>query len=109
VRELADRAEVGFPPAVHLVAVDGPAEALADVIVDLPLPEGEELLAPVDLPAGGELLSHGSVADPERGLLRFPPPLLDHVATELRALGVGRSGRRPTAPLRVRLDPVHIG
>ncbi len=109
VRELADRAEVGFPPAVHLVAVDGPAEALADVIVDLPLPEGVELLGPVDLPAGEELPSHESVEDPERVLLRVPPPLLDHVATELRAMVVGRSGRRHTAPLRVRLDPVHIG
>src|SRR5699024_6434274 len=61
VRELADRAEVGFPPAVHLVAVDGPAEALADVIVDLPLPEGVELLGPVDLPAGEGLPWDGSV------------------------------------------------
>lgn len=108
-RELADRSEVGFPPAVHMIAVDGPASALAAVLAELEIPTDVELLGPVDLPAGEELPGHDGVDEPERLLLRIPPPLLAPVARELRALIVGRSGRRNTDPVRVRLDPVHIG
>lgn len=108
-RELADRAEVGFPPAVHLLAVDGPASALAEVLAALRIPDEVEVLGPVDLPAGEELPGHDRIEDPERVLLRIPPPLLGEVSTELRAVVVGRSGRRHTDPVRVRLDPIHIG
>ncbi len=108
-RELADRAEVGFPPAVHLVAVDGPAVALAEVLAELRVPDEVEMLGPVDLPAGEELPGQDSIEDPERLLLRVPPPLLSGIAAELRALVVARSGRRAADPVRVRLDPVHIG
>lgn len=108
-RELADRAEVGFPPAVHLVAVDGPAEALADIIMGLSVPDEVDLLGPVDLPPGEELPGQDGVEDPERLLLRVPPPRLTEVTGEIRVMVVGRSGRRAADPVRVRLDPVHIG
>jgi len=108
-RELADRAEVGFPPAVHMIAVDGPAAALAEVLEDFRLTDSVEVLGPVDLPAGEELPGHDEVEDPERVLFRVPPPVLAEVAAELRALVLRRSGRRHTHPVRVRLDPVHIG
>lgn len=107
--ELADRAEVGFPPAVHMFAVDGPAAALADILAELALPEDVELLGPVDLPPGQGLPGHDGVEDPERLLLRVRPALLDTVSRELRAVVAGRSGRRNSEPVRVRLDPVHIG
>ena len=108
-RELADRAEVGFPPAVHMVAVDGPAAALADILEDFRLVDRVEVLGPVDLPPGEELPGHDAVEDPERLLLRVPPAMLVEVSAELRALVVGRSGRRNVQSVRVRLDPVHIG
>ncbi|MBB1054353.1 primosome assembly protein PriA, partial [Dietzia sp. B44] len=108
-RELADRAEVGFPPAVHMMAVDGPASALAEILDELRIPDEVEVLGPVDLPPGEELPGHDGVEDPERVLLRVPPPLLGAVSTELRAVVVARSGRRNADPVRVRLDPVHIG
>ena len=108
-RELADRAEVGFPPAVHMVAVDGPAAALADILTELRIPDEVEVLGPVDLPPGEELPGHDAVEDPERVLLRVPLSRIDEVSAELRAVVVGRSGRRSADPVRVRLDPVHIG
>lgn len=108
-RELADRAEVGFPPAVHMFAVDGPATALAEFLEEFRLIDRVEVLGPVDLPPGEELPGHDQVEDPERVLLRVPPPELAEVAGELRAFVVGRSGRRHAQPVRVRLDPVHIG
>ena len=108
-RELADRAEVGFPPAIHMMAVDGPASALAEILAVLTIPDEVEVLGPVDLPAGEELPGHDRITDPERVLLRIPPSLLAAVSTEMRAVVVGRSGRRNTDPVRVRLDPIHIG
>lgn len=108
-RELADRSEVGFPPAVHMVAVDGPAAALAEVLEEFRLVDRVEVLGPVDLPPGEELPGHDAVEDPERLLLRVPPAMLVEVSAELRALVVGRSGRRNVQSVRVRLDPVHIG
>ena len=108
-RELADRAEVGFPPAVHMIAVDGAAESLAEIADELRVPDEVELLGPVDLPPGSELPGQDSIDDPERLLLRVPPALLDRTAAELRAMIVVRSGRRSAHPVRVRLDPLHIG
>lgn len=108
-RELADRAEVGFPPAVHMIAVDGPAEALADFLEDFRLIDSVEVLGPVDLPEGDQLPGHDQIRDPERLLLRVPPAGLDQVVNEVKAFVVGRSGRRNADPVRVRLDPIHIG
>lgn len=108
-RELADRSEVGFPPAVHMFAVDGPAASLAEFLDGFRLIERVEVLGPVDLPPGEELPGHSEVEDPERVLLRVPPPQVGEVASELHAFIVSRSGRRGTHPLRVRLDPVNIG
>ena len=108
-RELADRSEVGFPPAVHMFAVDGPAAALAEFLEEFRLIDRVEVLGPVDLPAGEELPGHEQIADPERVLLRVSPPELGEVADELRSFVVGRSGRRNSHPVRVRLDPINIG
>lgn len=108
-RELADRAEVGFPPAIHMFAVDGPADALAEFLIEFRLLDRVEVLGPVDLPPGEELPGHDQIEEPERVLLRVPPHELAEVAAELRAFVVGRSGKRNTQPVRVRLDPVHIG
>lgn len=108
-RELADRSEVGFPPAVHMFAVDGPAAALAEFLEEFRLIDRVEVLGPVDLPAGEELPGHEQIADPERVLLRVSPPVLGEVADELRSFVVGRSGRRNSHPVRVRLDPINIG
>ena len=108
-RELADRTEVGFPPAVHMVAVDGPADALAEILEEFRLVDRVEVLGPVDLPPGEELPGHDTVEDPERLLLRVSPTMLAEVSAELRALVVGRSGRRNAQSVRVRLDPINIG
>ena len=108
-RELDERAEVGFPPAVHMIAIDGPAEALADVIVELETPPGVELLGPVELPPGAELPGHDEIDEPERLLLRVPPVLLREATAQVRALIVGRSSRRAGPALRVHLDPTNIG
>ncbi|WP_336671340.1 primosomal protein N' [Tsukamurella sp. USMM236] len=108
--ELAERAEVGFPPATHLAALDG-AEADIRAVADAAtLPDGAEVLGPVDLPPGVRI-----PGAPDEG----PPPqrLLVRVARrDGRALAralflaqVGRSLRREGNPVRIQIDPLRIG
>ena len=48
VRELAERAEAGFPPAVRMVRVEGRAEALAEFADLARLPPETDVLGPVE-------------------------------------------------------------
>ena len=92
-RELAERTELGFPPATRMAAVDGPPEALAGpALIGLGL-EGFELLGPVPLSPGRERL-----------LVRVPRSRGAELATVLKAL-VGTRSARKAEPLRVELDP----
>jgi primosomal protein N' (replication factor Y) len=108
--ELAQRAEVGFPPAVRLAAVDGTPAALSSFREAAELPAGTEILGPVPLPAGvtmpGALESGAEI---ERLLLRVPR----HDGAALgRALAVAlaiRGARKAGEPLRVQVDPLNIG
>jgi len=51
-RELAERAEVGFPPAVRMAAVTGPAGAVDRLLAGTTLPASAEVLGPIVLDAG---------------------------------------------------------
>ncbi|MZF86956.1 primosomal protein N', partial [Streptomyces sp. SID5643] len=50
VRELAERAELGFPPVSRMAAVSGSAEVVADFLRAIELPSEAEVLGPVPLP-----------------------------------------------------------
>ncbi|GDY81714.1 hypothetical protein SAVCW2_09130 [Streptomyces avermitilis] len=50
VRELAERAELGFPPVSRMAAVSGTAEAVAGFLSGVELPSDAEVLGPVPLP-----------------------------------------------------------
>src|SRR5205823_15108536 len=43
-RELAERAELGFPPAVRMASVTGSAAAVRQFLRDTELPDGAEIL-----------------------------------------------------------------
>ncbi len=103
--ELASRAEVGFPPAVRMAAVEGSAAALEEVLAGLPA--SVEVLGPVELePAPGP----GPPAEVrERALLRVPRAEGRALAATLHAAQAARTARKAAEPLRVRLDPVEIG
>jgi primosomal protein N' (replication factor Y) len=108
--ELAARAEVGLPPAVHMAAVDGPADAVHALIDTAELPEGAELLGPVNLPVGAR---RPPGIPPEiaviRMLVRVPRGAgLPLAAALRRATGV-LSARHDQPPVRVQIDPLHIG
>ncbi|MFM1725555.1 primosomal protein N' [Rhodococcus sp. PAM 2766] len=110
--QLDERAEVGFPPAVHLAAIDGTAASIAEMLDLAALPESAEVLGPVPLPPGERLPFSSDEPEPEdveRMLVRVPRAdgrALAKVLAEARAV---RSARRSTGPVRVQVDPLRIG
>ncbi|MEU7039633.1 primosomal protein N' [Streptomyces varsoviensis] len=114
VRELADRAELGFPPVSRMAAVAGPPEAVADLIEVAELPADAEVLGPVALPVT-EAGRPRRTGDPppgerwERALLRVRPGNGAALAAALKTAQAARLARREGAPVRIRIDPPDIG
>jgi primosomal protein N' (replication factor Y) (superfamily II helicase) len=107
--ELDARDEVGLPPAVHLAAVDGSPAAVAALIDTARLPHDAELLGPVELPMGVRRppgMLDGAV---ERMLVRVPRDVGLELAGALRRATGVLSARHDTDPVRVQIDPLHIG
>ncbi|MDT5000545.1 MAG: hypothetical protein QOK12_2650, partial [Mycobacterium sp.] len=109
--ELDARTEVGLPPAVHMAAVDGPPAATAALLDTARLPDDAQVLGPVELPPGarrpaGDAATTGPVM---RMLVRVPRDGgLALGAALRRATGV-LSARHDQQPVRVQIDPLHIG
>ncbi|WP_245914799.1 primosomal protein N' [Nocardia fluminea] len=109
--ELEARAEVGFPPAVRLAAIDGTTESIAELLDAATLPDGTEILGPVPLPPTAHEPFSGTdaPAEVERMLLRVARSDGAPLARALTAAQAVRSTHRSDAPLRVQVDPVDIG
>jgi primosomal protein N' (replication factor Y) len=108
--ELAARSEVGLPPSVHIAAIDGVADAVAQLLEVAELPDGADLLGPVQLPLGARR-PPGLPADlpVSRMLVRVPRGQGGALAAGLRrAVGV-LSARQTHQPVRVQVDPLHVG
>jgi primosomal protein N' (replication factor Y) (superfamily II helicase) len=104
-RELAERAELGFPPAVRMAAVTGSSAAVADFVGSAELPDRAEVLGPV--PA--ELNGAARDAEPqERALIRIPRADGLALARALHAAQASRSARKDGATVRVQLDPAEV-
>ncbi|MBV9847621.1 MAG: primosomal protein N' [Kutzneria sp.] len=103
-RELAGRAELGFPPAVRMAAVDGSPEALAAVLDDLRLPPSGEVLGPVPVPGS----TGGAPTVRERALVRVTRAEGRELAAALSAAVSVRTARKDPDPVRVRMDPFEL-
>jgi primosomal protein N' (replication factor Y) len=108
--ELDARDEVGLPPAVHMAAVDGAPEAVTAMLQTAELPGSADLLGPVDLPSGARRPPGTPAAGlVKRMLVRVPrSDGLELAAALRRATGV-LSARHDQEPVRVQMDPLHIG
>ena len=108
--ELDARDEVGLPPAVHMAAVDGAPEAVTALLQTAELPGSADLLGPVDLPSGARRPPGAPATGPvKRMLVRVPrTDGLELAAALRRATGV-LSARHDQQPVRVQMDPLHIG
>ena len=96
-RELDERAELHFPPAVRIAAVSGPQDAVEALLADSGLPPGAELLGPVDEPPDGV-----------RMLVRVPRSAALTLAGALQRGQAGRSARKAPGTVRVQLDPAEL-
>ena len=93
-RELAERAEAGFPPTSKLVGIEGAHDAVTEAVRLLHLEAGAAVLGPVPL-AEGEL----------RAMLRVP---LEHgraLVAAAKAVQATRTAHKDDGSLRVRVDP----
>ncbi|QVQ53190.1 primosomal protein N' [Spiractinospora alimapuensis] len=100
-RELDERLELGFPPAVPFAAVSGAPDAVRAFLDSLDLPPSVDILGPVPTTRGGE--------EQERALIRAPRGSVWRLARTLRSAMVARAARRPTSQVNVRVDPSDIG
>ncbi|HEX5543399.1 MAG TPA: primosomal protein N' [Micromonospora sp.] len=96
-RELAERRELSFPPAVRMASVTGAPAAVADLLSVARLPQGAEVLGPVA--AGPEQ---------ERMLLRVPRSRGPALAAALHAAAGVRAARKANEPVRIQVDPLDL-
>ncbi|MCO1598628.1 primosomal protein N' [Micromonospora sp. RHAY321] len=96
-RELAERRELGFPPAVRMASVTGPAEAVADLLAAARLPDDAEVLGPVPAEEGRE-----------RMLVRVPRARAAALAEALHSAAGVRAARKAADPVRLQVDPLSM-
>jgi primosomal protein N' (replication factor Y) len=108
--ELDARTEVGLPPSAHIAALDGPPQAVSALLERTELPEGAELLGPVDLPVAARRPASAEAGDAvTRMLVRVGRDQGLALAAALRRAVRVLSARHDHEPVRVQIDPLHIG
>ncbi|HEX6359076.1 primosomal protein N' [Actinophytocola sp.] len=103
-QELAARTELGFPPAVRMASVDGPAKALGVFLDELGLPASGEILGPVPI---GEPDRDGNT-EKERALVRASRAEGRGLAAALATAQHARTMRKEPDAIRVQLDPLEL-
>jgi primosomal protein N' (replication factor Y) (superfamily II helicase) len=118
-RELAERDQLSFPPAVRMAAVSGPAAAVGELLDLTGLPAAAEVLGPVpDEDGGPPALDNGRAGpdapaeDPDsipvRALIRVPRAEGSALARALQSAQATRSPRKDHGAVRVQLDPAEV-
>jgi primosomal protein N' (replication factor Y) (superfamily II helicase) len=93
-RELAERRELGFPPASRMASLTGSADAVAEMLALVILPPEAEVLGPV--PVGEEQRALVRVASRAAG---------GALAAALHAAAAVRSARKAEGAVRIQVDP----
>jgi primosomal protein N' (replication factor Y) len=103
-RDLAERAELRFPPTARIAALVGPADATADLLARVELPRGADVLGPVPIASDGPDPAEQRV----RFLVRAPSAAGTALALALRAGLAERSARKDPGFVRLQLDPAEL-
>ncbi|MBB2746061.1 UNVERIFIED_ORG: primosomal protein N' (replication factor Y) [Microbispora rosea subsp. rosea] len=96
-RELDERAELGFPPAVRMATLTGPGAAVRETLAGAGLPSGAQVLGPVPVEDGLE-----------RAMVRVPRNLGSALARALKGASGVRSARKAPDVVRVNIDPLDL-
>ncbi|HET9562810.1 MAG TPA: primosome assembly protein PriA, partial [Propionibacteriaceae bacterium] len=107
-RELGERAAAGFPPAVTLITIEGPAEAVAEFVSLVQAPDHAEFLGPVELAPQQSGMGKASESAIQRLTLRAPLAEGGQLVRAAKAAAAVRSARKSEGPLRIRVDPVDL-
>jgi primosomal protein N' (replication factor Y) (superfamily II helicase) len=109
VRELDERAAARFPPAVTLITVEGPAEALDEFISLAEPPQHTELLGPVEPDLQGPPADGGSAAVIQRLTMRAPLTEGAELIRATKEAAAIRTARKSEGSLRIKVNPVDLG
>jgi primosomal protein N' (replication factor Y) len=96
-RELAERGELGFPPAVRMASLTGTPQSVRELVEAAGLPEDAQVLGPVEVEDGQE-----------RALVRVDRTRGVVLSRLLKAAQATRSTRKTTDVVRVRVDPLEL-
>ncbi|GGV05426.1 putative primosomal protein N' [Actinomadura cremea] len=112
-RELSERRDAGFPPAVRMASLTGTPAAIRDLLADARLPDGAEVLGPVPVPQapGGQKGDGGGRErgpERERALVRVPQRDGSALARALKEARGVRSARKAAEAVRVEIDPLEL-
>ena len=103
-RELAERAELRFPPTARMASLTGQAQAIESLLGAATLPAGSDVLGPVDVPPDGKESGQRVV----RFLVRAQWSAGGELAAALRAALADRTARKEAGPVRLQLDPAEL-
>lgn len=98
-RELADRRELGQPPASWMATVSGPRTAVESLLRLAQLPADADVLGPLDLP------TRDGTAPGVQALIRAAPETGTPLARALHDARATRSARKEHGSALVRVDP----
>ncbi|MBB2912819.1 primosomal protein N' (replication factor Y) [Streptosporangium becharense] len=101
-RELADRTELGFPPAVRMATLTGSSAAVREMLAEMTLPGHAQVLGPVpvDPPHADDVR--------ERAMVRIPRGSGAALATALKGAAGVRSARKAPDVVKVCIDPLDV-
>jgi primosomal protein N' (replication factor Y) (superfamily II helicase) len=102
-RELADRADLGYPPSARIAELTGSYAAIRELIAEARLADAVEVLGPTPLDP-----ARTDAAAPHRALLRSPRRSGPALTQALRAAQGVRSARKADEFVRVRVDPLDL-
>lgn len=102
-RELADRADLGYPPAARMAELTAPYKALVELLGLAELPEKAEVLGPNELP---DLDKEGHQL--HRALVRVAAAEGRALAAALKAAQGVRTARGEEVFVKIRIDPVDL-
>jgi primosomal protein N' (replication factor Y) (superfamily II helicase) len=107
-RELAERTELRFPPAIRMASLTGPKDAVAGLLAVADLPAAAEVLGPVPVEAEGSPDHPDQAEEQVRALIRVPRPAGRALAAALHAGQAVRSARKEPGAVRLQLDPAEL-
>jgi primosomal protein N' (replication factor Y) len=103
-RELEERTELGFPPAVVMAGLTGTPSAVQALTELVKQPPGTEVLGPTPLTDRA-----GKGSEDVQILLRAPRQEARTLARAVHAASAVRSARRDQGAVRVQIDPPDLG